>query len=856
MARAKAKYEVLEAIKRLESKGNIEFTTTQIANEISLTRGVVSHYLSQLLQEGLVEKIGARPVYWRQKNKEDPFVRLIGSNHSLNGVIKECKAATDYPPNGFPLIITGESGTGKSFLASLIYEYAISQNYIKNNAPFVVLNCADYANNPELLSSILFGYKKGAFTGADQDTLGLADKADKGYLFLDEIHRLPRENQEKLFTLLDYGKFMALGGDTENKVTIRFIFATTESLDDSLLTTFRRRVPMTVNLPRYKDRPEHERALIVNDALISEAKRLDRQFKVATNLYQDLIDLDLKGNVGGLKNKIKLICAKAFSEQKSTTLYLGKDSTYIDFDKFQENISQNYLIQTKEIVSLLEVVIKKIKTGNEFGNTSFLMTTFLRKNNGNSGLSDFYRNELKAIVNDVQFKRYGINEYLTDDFRNKYVQLRQQNLADIYEKVPELVSELVQNVRLTYPRTFYVMKKLALQFTSKELKSSKNLVAALSIFLLDIETVRILESISMKCILISHGRSMATSIQEVTNTLCHNFIFEAFDMPIDQSMKEISDKVKQFIQDSGPQQSDAILLFDMGSLSQMYKEIKKYLEHDLLVINNLTTTLALDVAINVSQDKDFKEIANKASKYNDLTHAQYFEGLSQNKNIIVSCMSGVGVSEEIKNIMKKTLLPDKEIITMDYRDLKITLKEYDQEYFKNTYFVITTADIQNSTVVPILNIYDIMEKEGTQELHDLLRMTGEKESSIENLMSGLLQFFTIEGIGNRLQFLNPNIVIKEVQEVISKYEAYYDMDLETKIKLNLYMHVALMIERMLVSSREREKVKSSYSSEKNDQKDEFFSISKNIFHQIEIKYNIIVDDYELSLMYELLKTNF
>ena len=66
-------------------------------------------------------------------------------------------------------------------------------------APFVVLNCADYANNPELLSATLLGYKKGSFTGADSDKTGLLQEADGGYLFLDEVHRLSFENQEKLF---------------------------------------------------------------------------------------------------------------------------------------------------------------------------------------------------------------------------------------------------------------------------------------------------------------------------------------------------------------------------------------------------------------------------------------------------------------------------------------------------------------------------------------------------------------------------------------------------------------------------------------------------------------------------------
>ena len=96
-------------------------------------------------------------------------------------------------------------------MAEYIYQYAKFIGTIPEDAPFVVLNCADYANNKELLSSVLFGYKKGAFTGANKDTKGLIEEADKGYLFLDEVHRLSPEGQEKLFRYMDKGIISRMG---------------------------------------------------------------------------------------------------------------------------------------------------------------------------------------------------------------------------------------------------------------------------------------------------------------------------------------------------------------------------------------------------------------------------------------------------------------------------------------------------------------------------------------------------------------------------------------------------------------------------------------------------------------------
>ena len=97
--------------------------------------------------------------------------------------------------------------------AECMYHFAIDSEMLSADAPFVSFNCADYAQNPQLLFGHIFGIKKGAYTGAAQDSPGLIAKADGGILFLDEIHRLPPEGQEMLFTFMDKGvyRFRSLG---------------------------------------------------------------------------------------------------------------------------------------------------------------------------------------------------------------------------------------------------------------------------------------------------------------------------------------------------------------------------------------------------------------------------------------------------------------------------------------------------------------------------------------------------------------------------------------------------------------------------------------------------------------------
>ena len=150
---------------------------------------MVSQYLNQLFAEGRLLKINTRPVVFYdgdtiedmygvslhqrefisleefqkalQPHQPQDFEKLIGYDESLASLVNQCKATISYPPSGLPLLLYGPTGTGKSFLAQLMYEYAINQGLIAEDRNFLIVNCSEYANNPELLTANLFGHKKG-----------------------------------------------------------------------------------------------------------------------------------------------------------------------------------------------------------------------------------------------------------------------------------------------------------------------------------------------------------------------------------------------------------------------------------------------------------------------------------------------------------------------------------------------------------------------------------------------------------------------------------------------------------------------------------------------------------------------
>ena len=126
------------------------------------------------------------------------------------------------------------------------------------------------------------------------------------------------------------------------------------------------------------------------------------------------------------------------------------------------------------------------------------------------------------------------------------------------------------------------------------------------------------------------------------------------------------------------------------------------------------------------------------------------------------------------------------------------------------------------------------------------------QQDFNNLLQELVKFFSLEGIANRLNFLNPDIVMNEVETAISKYENYYHFTLNGRIKLNLYMHTALMMERLFLSRTEKAE---ELPYKLTDEQEEFYYVSRSIFQSMEMKYNFKVNAYELSLLYELMGPN-
>ncbi len=325
------------ATEQAGAPGAAAATAAEIADRLGIGRSNASMELNELAREGLIVKYPGKPVRfaWLGEGNPaggrseaalpaadaaaarplDPFAASLGADSGLRAQVEQAKAAVLYPPSGLHTLLLGPTGSGKTFFARKMFEFARGNapRALGEGAGLVTFNCADYAHNPQLLMSQLFGHNKGAFTGAAADTPGLVAAADGGMLFLDEIHRLPPEGQEMLFYLMDQGWYRRLG-ETSGQRTCRtmVIGATTESPQAALLASFVRRFPVRIELPSLAEWTLADRMALLVKMLADESARVALPIRISAECIRAFLLYDCPGNIGQLRNDLKLACARAF----------------------------------------------------------------------------------------------------------------------------------------------------------------------------------------------------------------------------------------------------------------------------------------------------------------------------------------------------------------------------------------------------------------------------------------------------------------------------------------------------------------------------------------------------------------
>ncbi len=256
----------------------------------------------RIVRDALAAK---KPVFdeKREDSKEDSyhFGSFIGESAQIKKVYDLVERSGPTKTN---VLISGESGTGKELVAR-----AIHRESPRKDRPFVVISCAGMPET--LIESELFGYKKGAFTGALTDKQGLFDAAHGGTVFLDEVGELPPTIQVKLLRVIQERTFVAVGGTEEKRVDVRFISATNKDLEEAVMNgkfredLFFRLNVIHISMPPLRDR-SGDLPILAQHFLEKYARELEKDVKkISAYAMEILRQYPFPGNVRELENIIE-----------------------------------------------------------------------------------------------------------------------------------------------------------------------------------------------------------------------------------------------------------------------------------------------------------------------------------------------------------------------------------------------------------------------------------------------------------------------------------------------------------------------------------------------------------------------
>lgn len=712
--------------------------------------------------------------YNSKTKKTATFSGYIGADNSLKHQVQQSKAAVLYPPRGLHTLILGPTGSGKSFLAEAMYNFAIETGNLPPEAKFVVFNCADYADNPQFLLTQLFGYVKGAYTGAETSKEGMVEQANGGILFLDEVHRLPPEGQELLFYLIDKGKYRRMGEtESSRSVNLMIIAATSTDIEASLLLTFRRRIPMLITLPPLAERPISEKYEMIKEFLIIEADRIGAKLKISQEALRTLLLYDCPGNAGQLRSDIQVACARGFlsyvsgeietvnidlidlplyarrgmlklqnrnpnvaklikedlvvspEDSKKVPLQIKENpqDIYVLPQEIYQYIEEKYVELRAEGVS--EEAINRIIGGELEIKFQQLIKQFEINNQiiTKENLTNIVGQEIIDMAE--QMVKIAKKKLVRVDNRLLcYLSIHLRATVDRIRKGRPIINPRYKEVKNKYKFEYKIaeeMVKVVERVVGKQLPEDE--ISFIAMYLRSVSHPEEPKQGKVGVIILTHGH-VAQAMADVANRLLGINHVKAVEMSLDETPATALERAIEMVQqvDEG---KGVLLLVDMGSLITFGEIITKRTHIPTKTIRRVDIIKVLDAARRaILPDTDLNKIVDSIDK-DFMEHGRliHYEGMEKKKAIVALCITGEGTAIKIKSLLEKMIpeINDKaEIIPFGIignEDIETKIKKIQEK--KEVVALVGTIEPENLNI-PFIPLEEIINRVATDKLMRIL----------------------------------------------------------------------------------------------------------------------------------------
>lgn len=869
---------------RESSQNNItrKFTTKEISQKFGMQRTNVSTILNLLVKEGKIEKISGRPVKYSflvslsDKKEESCFKKLIGHDGSLKKSIQLAKAVILYPEHELSVLISGESGTGKSFFASLMYEFAIENKIFNKDAPFVKFNCRYYDGLVDIYERL--------FGNEDSQNNCVFQKAKGGILFIDHIDLLPSNVCDKLFEIVENEK-------REYKDTMIICATNNNNLKKTLVEAYSAKFSVCIELPSLNRRKIEERLELAKKFFIKESLRMKKSIKINSELLRCILLYRCEHNVKQLMSDIKLGCANSYVRQFNK----GLDELYIHIDDFPGYVKKGFLHYKNCEEQIAEIIpqncsytfsgenIEKVEYIDFFKSDAIEnVYDFINKKVEelkNRGINDKYINII--LSSDLQsyfrlLKRKMSGKNIDKNSISKIVDLRIVSMVDKFlndasENFGRVYSESVfyglclhlsstveranRNPHLSNEQIMEIIQKHEQEYSLSsnfvhliesefEIKLPIDEIVFITMFILE-DNLNEEENKKPVVLIASHGESTASSIAEVVNALVKNENTYSFDLSLSKDMSKAYDELKNiFLEiDNG---KGILFLYDMGSLKTMAEMISQETGIKIRTINMSGTLLAIECSRKANVSENLDELFSTIKKYDFNFYNEYKRDKCKMKLIITLCMSGSGGAVQIKKYLENNLTLDGiEILPLAVSDKNVLIAEINR--LKKIYeiqCVIGTYDpkLHGILFIPISKLFETPK----DKLEIMLCLNGREQdefsfkidfNEIYNYLSESFNDFDINWLRKNLPKLI-NKIKKRVNGLVKDQE------------LGLLLHIACSIYSIVNKEDIRKNPKRNLILNKNKR---LYNDLKEFLIPFEEYYCINFSDDELANIISIVK---
>lgn len=836
------------------------FTTNFLSQKLNMQRTNLSSILNQLVNEGKLIKQKGRPVMYQYINlseeAEQVFKRLIGYDQSLKDAVAGAKATILYPKGKPSILIIAQRGCGAHYFAETVFEFAVKSGVIKNREALLVFDCKAYQENPDYRQKLLFG---------TEDEVGILNQSEDGMLFINHIDMLPAYERRRLLSTKERGIL---------------ICRTDLSVNQEIYHSLQERTDFEIKLPNLNERSMEERFQLIQCFLYDEIKNIGKNLEMDSNILSALLLYESDDNVTGLKKDIHTGCVNCYarkgsSKNKFIEILLSDFPTYVrkgliysktHKEELEELVSEQYVYafthstmlkkqaqkseEKRDIYQSIDDRKKKYKK-QEIEEEEIdtyvsvaLKEDFQKYYNELSGkISN--RNMLENIIANKMIEHVDLFlKKAEETFQIKYDEkimcalCLHMNSALIRNESKQRVSneEIVQ-MTVSYPQEYQLAQEFILE-TEEVFHTRLNVDEIIFVMMFLLEE-RVTKKQQVVTLIAMHGDHSAQEVVKTVNILSNENNTYAFNLPLNQNMKEAyEDFKKEIIRiDQG---KGIILIYDMGSLRTMAESIAAETNIDIRFVESPITLIGVACSNKASEEKGIEEIYGYLQEnFKTAAYSRNYDG--SNKIVVITSKSETE-AEKIQRFINEN---------MSWNDVKIRRIVAANE---GQLYSMIDSIAEEGEIVGIVGDYDPLLHQ--YQFIDVNQLMKSEKTNLDDYIQTQNELDKT-GITETYEYLEENF--KELD--MAKIEVYLDDFMDKaqnllKVRLDENKKIGLIIHIVCLLDRIRQEYTPSISfiaSGVIDKNKEMVPEVKKLLRPIEKEFNVYINDTEIATIITIIR---